>query len=70
MPPLRPDITTDIAALQRRVQQLEAQAQAPYQEYRDTAGRLRVRVGVQADGAWGLRVWNTSGALIVDQTAA
>ena len=69
MTPGRPDITTTVTDLTRRVAQLEAQTMASNREWRDPDGRLRVRVGVQADGRWGVRAWNAAGVLIVDQTA-
>jgi hypothetical protein len=66
---MRPDISAELAALRRRVEALEAQAQAPYKEFRNPAGVLRVRVGRQTDGTWGLRAWNAAGALVINQVA-
>jgi len=63
------DLLTIVAALQRRVGELERDRQRPYLELRGT-GQRRVRLGLQDDGTWGLRVWSAAGVLIVNDTAA
>lgn len=66
----RPDITQAITALERRVAALEAQTVAPYRELRSPDGKLRVRVGAQPDGKWGLRVLDAQGGVVFDHTTA
>lgn len=39
-------------------------------DWRDDAGRLRIRLGRQEDGTWGLRIWDNAGTLQVNQTWA
>jgi hypothetical protein len=58
-----------IADLRRRVADLEADRQRPYLELRGI-GERRLRIGVQDDGGWGLRVWDSTGALVIDDTTA
>lgn len=58
----------EIAQLRRKVADLEAGRQRPYLELRD--GNRRLRVGVQDDGSWGLRVWDSGGVLVIDDTTA
>ncbi len=62
------DLLGMIRALQRRVELLEGGRQATRQDLRDVNGTLRVRLGQQDDGSWGLRVWTSAGSLAIDHT--
>lgn len=53
-----------------KVAAIEASVGRDYQEIRDTAGTLRVRIGRQTDGKYGVRIWNSAGVLQIDQTYA
>lgn len=57
-------------ALLERVLRLERLVQAQRRDYRDTAGTLRVRVGLQDDGKVGVRTWTSAGALAFDDTTS
>lgn len=59
----------EIAQLRRKVADLEADRQRPYLELRGAAAQ-RLRVGAQDDGSWGLRVWDSGGVLVIDDTTA
>lgn len=39
-------------------------------DWRDDEGRLRIRLGRQEDGTWGLRIWNAAGVLTTNDTSA
>jgi len=60
----------ELVELRRRVEQLERQVKRQTVDQRDTAGRLRVRIGRQDDGKYGTRIWSSAGALVFDDTAA
>ncbi|MBA3689523.1 MAG: hypothetical protein H0W81_11975 [Chloroflexi bacterium] len=62
------DFTETVRGLEARVARLEGRLQARRQDYRDGNGVLRVRVGQQDGGAWGVRVWSNAGALVIDDT--
>lgn len=64
------DVLRQVAELQAKVASLELTARRRRLDARDDAGTLRVRLGLQADGTYGLRIWSSGGALVVDQTAA
>lgn len=49
---------------------IEAVAGRDYQEIRDSSGVLRVRIGKQTDGKYGVRIWNSAGVLQIDNTYA
>lgn len=55
--------------LERRIERLEALLQRSALETRSADGVLRVRLGRQDDGAYGLRVWSAAGVLVIDETA-
>lgn len=57
-----------IRELEEKVQRLELDRQRPYLELRHGDGERRVRIGLQDDGRWGVRVWDGAGALVVDDT--
>lgn len=63
------DLLDRVKRLQRDVDQLQRDRQRPYLVLRDTGDR-QVRLGLQDDGTWGLRMWDTAGVLILDETAA
>lgn len=63
-----PNQIDEVRELRQRVAQLERAQQASRLSFTDGAGTLRVRVGRQDDGAWGLRVWTSAGALAIDET--
>jgi hypothetical protein len=54
-------------ALEQRLERLE-RAQPSSIAFKDAAGTLRVRLGEQTDGKYGLRVWDAAGALVIDST--
>ena len=51
-----------------KITKIEERLGRDFQEFRDSAGTLRVRIGRQTDGKYGIRVWNSSGVLSHDQT--
>lgn len=53
------DLTKRVEALERR---------QPAAIAFGDATRIRVRVGKQDNGSFGIRVWNASGALVIDHT--
>lgn len=63
------DAVAIIRRLEARVARLEAARQLPTLDLRDGNGRVRVRLGRQVDGEWGIRVWDVTGALVLDETA-
>lgn len=63
--------TTDAARirdLEKRVEALERR-QPPSLSFSDGT-RVRVRIGRQDDGKFGLRVWTSAGALTIDYTTS
>lgn len=70
MAELIPNETALVLELERRVARLERLVQAQRRDFRDTGGLLRVRVGLQDDGRYGLRVWTSAGALVIDSTTS
>jgi hypothetical protein len=63
------DLFSDLDRLDGRLGVLERRELAPFREVRDSEGRLRTRYGLQTDGSYGLRVWNTAGVLVHNLTA-
>lgn len=63
------DLLRTVARLERELAALQADRQRPYVELRGTASR-RARLGLQDDGSWGIRVWNSAGTLILNTTGA
>lgn len=56
-----------IADLEKRLADLERRQPKSFAISDGT--RVRVRLGLQSDGKYGLRVWNAAGTLVVDNTA-
>ena len=61
------DLEQKIARLERKIAQLESHTPSAYTRV-DANGYLRVCVGEQADGKFGLRVYNNVGTLVYDYT--
>jgi hypothetical protein len=55
-----------LAALMKRGEALEREQPARLSHSDGT--RIRSRLGLQLDGKYGLRVWNTAGTVVFDQT--
>lgn len=66
----RPSVLATLLELEQRVAHLERGQVRDRYDVRDSSGRLRVRVGLQADGTYGVRIWSSAGALIHDLAAA
>lgn len=60
--------TNSIAAPEQaqQVASLQAAATGQYATYADAAGTTRVRIGLQADGKYGMRIYDASGGMIGD----
>ena len=67
-PLFAPDVLDRIAALEQEVRELRRSARSTTATYLDPQGRVRVRVGVHADGKTGVRVFTAAGVLFFDQT--
>ncbi len=63
------DLIARMKRIEANLRQLAADRQRPYLELRGDDQR-RVRLGLQEDGTWGIRIWDSAGALILDETAA
>lgn len=61
-------VSIQTATEQPQVAQLSQASVRPYDEYRDGSGVLRVRQGLQTDGKYGIRIWNSAGVLQIDNT--
>lgn len=57
-----------LAQIERRLAALERPA--PTSIAFTDGTRVRVRIGLQDDGKYGVRVWTSAGALTYDQTTA
>lgn len=62
------DLLRIVARLQEQVAQLERDRIRTFQEYADPAGNRRVRIGLQDDGSFGIRVWSNTGTLVHNYT--
>ena len=63
----QPDsIERDIAELKRRISALERVT--PESIAFSDGTRIRVQIGKQADGSYGMKVWNSSGVLTINST--
>jgi hypothetical protein len=58
----------EIADLRRRIEAIERGRPDSF-SFVDSSG-VRVRIGQQLDGKYGVRVWNSSGVLVYDSTTA
>lgn len=64
------DALAALVQLEERVADLERQTRRLRYDVRDASGVLRVRLGdIDGTGRYGLRVWSSAGALVVDSTS-
>ena len=66
--PSRDVLVTEVKRLRQRVSDLESAAPDAV-SIQDDEGTERVRLGLQDDGSYGIRVYNATGTQIFDQTA-
>ncbi len=66
--PNRDVLVTKLERLEKRISDLESAAPDAV-SIQDDEGTERVRLGLQDDGSYGIRVFNATGAQIFDQTA-